>query len=76
MDSLENEYLISQITFKVNLPYKYMSEDYMNIKESDRIIMKAILNKYGIDLQKNNYKLNNVTPNYNVFIRKEELDYK
>ncbi|EOA8380674.1 hypothetical protein ACIM75_002789 [Staphylococcus aureus] len=54
MDSLENEYLISQITFKVNLPYKYMSEDYMNIKESDRIIMKAILNKYGIDLQKNN----------------------
>ncbi|WP_301994481.1 hypothetical protein [Staphylococcus haemolyticus] len=53
-----------------------MSEDYMNIKESNRIIMKAILNKYGIDLQKNNYKLNNVTPNYNVFIRKEELDYK
>ena len=76
MDSLENEYLISQITFKVNLPYKYMSEDYMNIKESDRIIMKAILNKYGIDLQKNNYKLNNVTPNYNIFIRKEELEYK
>mgnify|MGYP006926331840 CR=1 FL=1 len=76
IDSIENAYLISQITFKVKLPYKNMSEDYMDIKESDQIIMKAILNKYGIDLQRNNYKLNNVIPNYNVFIRKDELDYK
>ena len=76
MDSIENACLISQITFKVNSPYKNMSEDYMDIKESDQIIMKAILNKYGIDLQRNNYKLNNVIPNYNVFIRKDELDYK
>lgn len=76
MDSIENAYLISQITFKVNLPYKHMSENYMDIKESNRIIMKAILNKSGVDLQKNNYKLNNIMPNYNVFIRKDELDYK
>lgn len=27
-------------------------------------------------LEKYSYKLNNITPNYNVFIRKEELDYK
>lgn len=47
-----------------------------NNKESNRIIMKAILNQYGIDLRKNNYKLNNVVPNYNVFIHKNELDYK
>lgn len=76
MDSIENAYLISQITFKVNSPYKNMSEDYMDIKESDRIIMKAILNKCGIDLQKSNYKLNNIMPSYNVFIRKDELDYR
>ena len=76
MDSIENACLISQIPFKVNSPYKNMSEDYMDIKESDRIIMKAILNKCGIDLQKSNHKLNNVMPSYNVFIRKDELDYR
>ncbi|MBK4047698.1 hypothetical protein JJL31_14400 [Staphylococcus aureus] len=76
MDSIENAYLISQITFKVKLPYKNMSEDYMDIKESDQIIMKAILNKYGVDLQRNNHKLSNVVSNYNIFIRKDELDYK
>ena len=38
--------------------------------------MKAILNKCGIDLQKSNHKLNNVMPSYNVFIRKDELDYR
>ncbi|HEJ8732434.1 TPA: hypothetical protein SMK44_002710 [Staphylococcus aureus] len=66
MDSIENACLISQITFKVNSHYKNMSEDYMDIKESDRIIMKAILNKCGIDLQKSNHKLNGSVAKLNL----------
>ncbi|WP_236582531.1 hypothetical protein [Staphylococcus pasteuri] len=74
--SIENILLSSQFAFKVKLPYQNISEDHMDIKESNQIIVKAITNKYGIDLQKNNYKLNNVSPIYNVIIHKNDLDYK
>lgn len=76
-DNITNNNLLfnSKFIFEVKLPFPNIGTDYMDLIESNQIIFQAILNKYGIDLQKNDCMLNNVHPKYNVIIRKTDLDF-